>query len=169
MPRKPLQCCKPWVRYLYLNTETDGKSLSHRGWHKIAATVNWQLTHKCFWRCVHIASGRAWSTEIQTALLLWRTFKMTSQWAHWRFKSPASRLFTQPFIQGADQRKHQNSASLAFVRGIHRSPVNSSNKGPVTRKMFPFDDVIMTLKADWKPRGNSRKNNFALKQGFIWD
>ena len=44
---------------------------------------------------------------------------------------------------GADQRKHQSSASLAFVRGIHRRPVNSPHKWPVTRKMFPFDDVIM--------------------------
>ena len=45
---------------------------------------------------------------------------------------------------GADQRKHQSSASLAFVRGIHRWPVNSPHKGPVTRKkMFPLDDVIM--------------------------
>ena len=44
---------------------------------------------------------------------------------------------------GADQRKHQSSASLAFVRGIHRRPVNSPHKGPVTRKRFPFDDVIM--------------------------
>ena len=44
----------------------------------------------------------------------------------------------------ADQRKHQSSASLAFVRGIHRGPVNSPHKWPVTRKMFPFDDVIMT-------------------------
>ena len=43
----------------------------------------------------------------------------------------------------ADQRKHQSSASLAFVRGIHRWPVNSPHKWPVTRKMFPFDDVIM--------------------------
>ena len=43
----------------------------------------------------------------------------------------------------ADQRKHQSSASLAFMRGIHRRPVNSSHKWPVTRKMFPFDDVIM--------------------------
>ena len=42
---------------------------------------------------------------------------------------------------GANQRKHQSSASLAFVRGIHR--VNSPHKGPVTRSMFPFDDVIM--------------------------
>ena len=39
-----------------------------------------------------------------------------------------------------DQRKLQSSASLAFVRGIHRGPVNS---WPVTRKMFPFDDGIM--------------------------
>ena len=43
----------------------------------------------------------------------------------------------------ADQSKHQSSASLAFVLGIHRWPVNSPHKGPVTRKMFPFDDVIM--------------------------
>ena len=44
---------------------------------------------------------------------------------------------------GADQRKHQSSASLAFVRGIHRWLVNSPHKWPVTRKMFPFDNVIM--------------------------
>ena len=43
----------------------------------------------------------------------------------------------------ADQRKHQSSAPLAFVRGIHRGPVNSPHKWPVTRQMFPFDDVIM--------------------------
>ena len=44
----------------------------------------------------------------------------------------------------ADQRKYQSSASLAFVRGIHRGPVNFPHKWPVTRKIFPFDDVIMT-------------------------
>ena len=44
---------------------------------------------------------------------------------------------------GADQRKHQSPASLAFVRGIHRGPVNSPHKWPVMRKMFPFNDVIM--------------------------
>ena len=43
----------------------------------------------------------------------------------------------------ADQRKHQISASLAFVWGIHRRPVNSLHKWRVTRKMLPFDDVIM--------------------------
>ena len=44
---------------------------------------------------------------------------------------------------GADQRKHQSSASLAFVRGTHQWPAGSPHKGPVTRKMFPFDDVFM--------------------------
>ena len=43
----------------------------------------------------------------------------------------------------ADQKKYQSFASLAFVRGIHQRPVNSPHKWPVTRKMFPFDDVIM--------------------------
>ena len=46
------------------------------------------------------------------------------------------------------QRKHQSSASLAFVRGIHRWPLKSPHKGPVTRKMFLFDDVIMNC---WEP------------------
>ena len=42
-----------------------------------------------------------------------------------------------------DERKHQSTASLAYVRGIHRLPVNSLDKGPVMQKIFPFDDVIM--------------------------
>ena len=46
----------------------------------------------------------------------------------------------------ADQRKHLSSASLAFMWGIHRGPVNSPHKLPVTLKMFPFDDVIMTAR-----------------------
>ena len=47
-------------------------------------------------------------------------------------------------LSGADQRKYQGSASLAFVMGIHRWPVDSPHKGPVTWKMFPFDDVIIS-------------------------
>ena len=40
------------------------------------------------------------------------------------------RIVTQPFIQ-------------AQVK--ENSPVNSPHRWPVTRKMFPFDDVIMEL------------------------
>ena len=50
---------------------------------------------------------------------------------------------------GADQRKHRSFASLAFVRGIHRWPVNSPHKGPVTRKIFSFDDVTTAI---WRCR-----------------
>ena len=53
----------------------------------------------------------------------------------------------------AHQRKHQSSASLVFVRGIHRGPVNSPRKWPVTRKMLPFDDVIMMF-SWWRIRTN---------------
>ena len=56
--------------------------------------------------------------------------------------------------------EHQSSASLAFVRGIHRWPVNSPHKGPVTRKMFPFDDVIMVIYV--------RKLNFKSITLYTW-
>ena len=42
-----------------------------------------------------------------------------------------------------NQRKYQSSVWLAFVERIHRWPVNSLHKGPVTRRMFSFDDIIM--------------------------
>ena len=48
-----------------------------------------------------------------------------------------------PVHSDAGQRNHQSSASLAFVWGNHRGPVNSPHKWPVTGKMFPFDDVII--------------------------
>ena len=59
---------------------------------------------------------------------------------------------------GADQRKHQSTASLAFVRGIYRWPVNSPHKVPATRKMFLFDDVIMKST-------NTRLNK---EQWYVW-
>ena len=62
---------------------------------------------------------------------------------------------------GADQIKHQSSALLAVVRGIHRWPVNSHHKGPVPRKMFPLDDETkrskeegIALEADSRHDGN---------------
>ena len=59
----------------------------------------------------------------------------------------------------ADQRKHQSSESLAFVREIHRRPVNSPHKWPVTRKMFLFDDVIMYIE-NWI----TKKKTFAAER-----
>ena len=53
---------------------------------------------------------------------------------------------------GLDQTKHQSSASLAFVWGIHRDRWIPPHKGPVTRKIFPFDDVIMNWDRRWQTR-----------------
>ena len=64
----------------------------------------------------------------------------------------------------ADQRKHQSSASLAFVRGIHWRPVNCPHKWPVTRKMFTFDDVIMSL---WHATKMSQYESKACKNRAI--
>ena len=46
---------------------------------------------------------------------------------------------------GADQRKHKSSATLVFVGAVHRWPVNSPHKRPVTRKMFRFGEVIIHI------------------------
>ena len=55
----------------------------------------------------------------------------------------------------ADQRKHQSSASMAFVWEIHRGP----HKLPLTRKMFPFDDVIMLHSSILNERTHGCKHN----------
>ena len=62
---------------------------------------------------------------------------------------------------GTDQRKHQISASLAFVRGIHRSRTGNV-------EMFPFDDVIMTTDVHvlFRQQANSWPCSGPLR---VWD
>ena len=71
-----------------------------------------------------------------TGILLIRPMAMASQ-------ITSVSIVSSTVCSGVDHRKHQSSAPLAFVRGIRRWPVNSPHKGPVTRKIFPFDDVII--------------------------
>ena len=80
-----------------------------------------------------------WDPMIKTRTLQWRHNGQDSVLNH----QPQDCL-NSSVRSGATQRKHQSSASLACVWGIHRGPVNSPHKWPVTRKMFPFHDVIMT-------------------------
>ena len=63
------------------------------------------------------------------------------QWRHYENDAVSNdrrlrRLFAQPFVQAQIEIKHQSSASLAFVRGIHRWPVNSRTKGQLRGKCF---------------------------------
>ena len=64
----------------------------------------------------------------------------------------------------AAQRKHQSSASLAFVRGIRGWPVDFPHKWPVTPKIFPFDDVIMY----WNNIVMPWHGNACRITGFLW-
>ena len=51
---------------------------------------------------------------------------VTSWWARWRLQSPAGASIVYPTVcSGVNQRKPQSPVPLAFVRGIHRWPVNS--------------------------------------------
>ena len=70
---------------------------------------------------------------------------------------------------GTNQRQHQSSASLAFVRGIRRWPVNSPRKGPVTRKMLPFDDVIMGCQEDEPATPLTTTNRWWDAIVFSWE
>ena len=77
--------------------------------------------------------------------------RLTSYWARWRLKSPASSLFTQPFIRAQikENIKAPRHWPLCEEFTGDRSPVNSPQKWPLTRKMFLFDDgvnVIISLK-----------------------
>ena len=70
----------------------------------------------------------------------------TLQWRHYENDGVSNHQHHDCLVNRLFRRwskKHESSASLAFVRGIHRLPANSLHKGPVTRSVFPFDDVIM--------------------------
>ena len=68
---------------------------------------------------------------------------------------------------GADRRKHQSSASLAFVWGSHRRPVNSPHKWPVTQKMFALDDVIMLAPGRCGSVFKNAKTEHMLRVDFL--
>ena len=69
--------------------------------------------------------------------LQWRHDERDGVLNHRHLDCLLNRLF------GRISRKTSKLRVTGFVRGIHRWPVNSPHKGPVTREIFPFDDLIM--------------------------
>ena len=86
------------------------------------------------WHCFRHDSCISWTPE-QIPKFIQHIYHneigliITVKWMQWRLTIVYSTVYL-----GADRRKHQSSASLTFVRGIHRWPVNSPHKGPVTRE-----------------------------------
>ena len=58
-------------------------------------------------------------------------------------------LIAQPFVQSQIKENIKAPRHWLFVRETHRGPLKSPIKWPVTRKMFPFDDVIMFCPIIW--------------------
>ena len=98
------------------------------------------LNFICIYRPFHCTSG--WTVEI----LNWSGFHYSDVIMGVRaFQITSLMIVYSTVYSDADQRKHQSSAFLVFVRRIHRWPVNSPHKRPVTRKMVPFNHVIMLI------------------------
>ena len=92
--------------------------------------------HDCEFRCLFCRISCVWTDLEEHIKRFWRL-----HYNHVIMSVMVSQITSITSIYstvypGSDQRKHQSSASLAFVRGIHRWPVNSPHKGPVTRKCF---------------------------------
>ena len=124
------------------------RHLTHKSLHPIVVPL-WMFAH---WCKEEIMSGSRDYTEVSVLLFAEHRRPEEPGVAGGAIGSQINSLtivYSNDYSD-ADQRKHQSSASLAFVRGTRRGSVNSPHKWPVTRKMFPFDDVIM--KSDYIPR-----------------
>ena len=105
-------------------------------------TITWTNGDSVHWRTcdAHVRNRSQWST-----LFLAKQHNSDVIMGQIACQITSLTIVYSTVYSGVEQRKHQSSASLAFVRGIHRRPVNSPQKWPVTREIFPFDDVIMFL------------------------
>ena len=113
-----------WLRWLLVNLATKSESGWWFGFVVSDSRHPWSVL-LTVWSCWHAQSQQ------------WRRNEPDGVSNHQPHDCLLNRLFRRR------SKKTSSSASLAFVRRIHRWPVNSLHKGPVTRKMFPFDDVIM--------------------------
>ena len=152
-PRVMNDACIPWIAHI----------IAHSSLKNI--TLKWRWTfnrHHIESRTIHSTFGQHFVDNISKSIFLNKTFLFWFRF-HNSFFFPRFQFHYNDVIMGkmasqitslvivystvylsANLRKHQSSAPLAFVRGNHWGPVNSPHKGPVTRKMLSFDDVIMS-------------------------
>ena len=132
--------------------------LKHSIWHFDLLQMAWQQPLTSMVNFMELARVVSWAKMQLTMSEIKDTQFYVQEWADFQgvhhhynnviMSAMASQITSLAIVystaySGTDQRKHKSSASLAFVRRIHRWPVNSPHKGSVTRKMVPFDDVMM--------------------------
>ena len=117
------------------------------------------------------------SMSVQWMCPNWAAY-ITSSWyiqwlLQWRHNGRDSVLNHQPhdcLLNRLFRRRSKKTSKLrvtGFVRGIHRGPVNSTHKWPVTRKMFPFDDVIIVNVVNWSCFYCSESRTKGRRQGRL--
>ena len=139
---------------------------------QVMAWREWVISHYLEWCCMMTSSKETFFALLVTGVSPSQRPVTRIHYDDVTMSLMASQINSLTIVysavnSGADQRKHQSSASLLFMRGIPREPVNSPHNLPVTRKMFPFDDVIML----WYFQTNSWANNhrwFETPSGSLW-
>ena len=146
------------------------KRLSNQSW------GGWFETPLCsLWRHCNVQRNLVWAAHrtpqedrLLKLALQWRYNELDGLSNHQPIHYP---LLTQPFISNADQRK-ESSASLAFVKGIHRWPVNSPHKWPVTRNIFHLMTsswtLLVVLLLLERNRGMTRDNAASIYNRYIF-
>ena len=127
-------CFRQWLKWLYLG---HNELMASYKLNQSSQVLMWKYSRNF---CLSVRFY--WNTEVPHA------FCLIIHYGDVIMGMIASQITSLTIVYStiysdADQRKHQSFSSLAFVCGIHQRPVNSPHKWQVTRKMFPFDDVIM--------------------------
>ena len=118
---------RPWLAVIS-NFETSTKESEPSRFSKITITLIFGKRFQCNLLAFPIIFNP----------LQWCHYERVGVSHHRRIDSLLNRLF------GRWWKKTSTLRVTSLLRGIHRSPVNSPHKGPVKRRMLPFDDVIMT-------------------------
>ena len=96
-------------------------------------TTKWLGHDRCVWDHSKYCS-MPWCLHYNDAIMSTMASKVTGV-----------SIVCSTLASATDQRKHESSASRAFVWGIHWWPVNSQHRRPVTQKMFPSDEFIICV------------------------
>ena len=88
---------------------------------------------------VHVIKGGIWWIQVMCLPLSWL------QWGHNEPDGVSNNRCFGGLLNRLFRRRSKKTSKLrvtGLCAGIHRWPVNYPQKGPVARKMLPFDDVI---------------------------
>ena len=151
---------------LFVTSTTNNSVFDRALWNKNIGIIYWQkLIHRDEveqWK--HLAWPQTLSTQY-----LHHIFNICLPLG-WRHNDHAGVSNHQPhgcLLNRLFRRRSKKTPKLrvtGLCAGNSPGPVNSPHKGPVTRKMFPFDDVIMTVNKSYQQQQNHK---LAQKNGLI--